>query len=318
MNSIRNSKEPENSCLWVLVGPTASGKTSLAIELAKKMDGEIISADSLQIYKEFDIGSAKPSKEQLKEVKHHLISAISPLKVLNAFEYSQMARKAVLDVISRGKQPILVGGSGLYIRAVVDGLLKIEAYPEDVKKLIYAEIKEKGLSSLYKELEKVDPEAASKIHFNDEFRIVRALELFRITGKTRKEASKTGEAFKLGNFIFAGLNMDRDLLYGRINERVDMMLKAGLFEEVKRITKQYGFDIHPLKALGYSQFVEHMKKLISYEEAVVLIKTGSRHYAKRQLTWFKKEARVKWLEVTEDRALLLEKALKMFTEKKCP
>ncbi len=317
MNLIKISKELEKACLWILVGPTASGKTSLAIEIAKRADCEIISADSLQIYREFNIGSAKPSKEQLKEVKHHLISSVSPLKVLNAYEYSQKARKAILDILSRGKQPLLVGGSGLYIKAVVDGLVKIEDHSETKREELYKELSAKGLPALYMDLTGVDPEAAAKIHFNDEFRIIRALELFRLTGKTRKESAKTAEPFKMGNFIFLGLNIEKQLLYKRINDRVDSMIKDGLLEEVKKITEKYGFGLHPLKALGYSQFVDYLKNIISFEAAVTSIKTDTRHYAKRQVTWFKKEPRIKWLEVTDDNELLLITAIKKFTEKKC-
>ncbi len=316
MSLIKNSKGPENASLWVLVGPTASGKTSLAIELAKKVNGEIVSADSLQIYKEFDIGSAKPSNSQLKEIRHHLISTVSPLKVLNAYEYSLMARAAVLDIISRGKQPILTGGSGLYIRAVIDGLLKIEEHSKAPKEALYSDIREKGLPALYEELKKVDPEAASKIHLNDEFRIIRALELFRLTGKTRKESARTGEPFKIGTIIFAGLYLERALLYQRINERVDLMLENGLLEEVRKLTGKYGFEIHPLKALGYSQFIEYFKKNISFEEAVALIKSGTRQYAKRQYVWFKKDTRINWLEAAGAKAELLTAAYKIFTEKK--
>jgi len=306
MSLTKNSKEPNNSTLLTIVGPTASGKTALSINLAKKLGGEIISADSLQIFKDFDIGSAKPDKQQLKSIKHHLVGSISPKHELNAFEYSNMARKAIDDVLNKGCFPILVGGSGLYIRAVIDGLLKVEGSFDGVKENILREKGEKGLAALYQELIKSDPETATKIHFNDEMRIVRALELYRVTGTARKEVAKSSIPINVANIYFIGLNPDRKELYARIDNRVDKMVQDGLIEEVKAIIDKYGYEIAPLNGLGYRQFTEYIKSNISLEQAIYLTKMHTRHYAKRQITWFKKDARIKWFDGQADTDSIIE------------
>ena len=317
MSLIKNSKELKNASLLVILGPTASGKTDISLRLAKELEGEIISADSLQIYKEFDIGSAKPDERQLKTVKHHLIGTISPKTELNAFDYSTMARQSIKEVVSKGRFPILVGGSGLYVRAVLDGLLKVEGSFKGVRQSIIDEIKTKGLKFLYEELVKSDPDSAKHIHFNDEMRIIRALELFRVTKKSRKEIAKSAIPLDIGSTVLIGLNLERKELYSRINDRVDKMLSAGLLNEVKTIVDKYGFEISQLNGLGYRQFADHLKGLITFEKAVYLTKMNTRHYAKRQITWFKKDPRVNWVDAKEDIDILLRYIISKIKEKKC-
>ncbi|MCX5776451.1 MAG: tRNA (adenosine(37)-N6)-dimethylallyltransferase MiaA [Candidatus Firestonebacteria bacterium] len=317
MNSIKNSKDPKKASLICIVGPTASGKTSLSMKLAKILKGEVISADSLQIYKEFDIGSAKPEKELLSAVTHHLIGVVSPEYTVNAFNYAKLAKKAIYEVIQKGKFPLLVGGSGLYIRAVLDGLVNVEGSCAKTRQNIIEEVKERGLGALYEELLISDPEAAKKIHVNDEMRIVRALELFRVTKKTKKEMAGTSTPLSIGNLIIVGLTMKRADIYDRINKRVDLMLQKGIVEEVKYITDKYGFDIAPLKGLGYKQFTEYLKGNISLEKAIYLTKMNTRHYAKRQITWFKKDSRVKWLDAKEDESVLLNNIISTIKEYQC-
>ncbi|OGF47947.1 MAG: tRNA (adenosine(37)-N6)-dimethylallyltransferase MiaA [Candidatus Firestonebacteria bacterium RIFOXYA2_FULL_40_8] len=316
MSLIKNSKELKNATLIVIVGPTASGKTALAIKLAKELCGEIISADSLQIYKEFDIGSAKPDKNQLLAIKHHLISAISPKTVINAYYYSSMAREAISEVVKQCKVPILVGGSGLYVRAAIDGLLKVEG-SLDIKQGIVGEVKEKGLASVYQDLIRSDPDTAKGIHYNDEMRIVRALELYRVTNKPRKESTNSAIPLEIGKIIFFGLNIERRELYDRINNRVDKMHSDGLIEEIKAIIGRYGYDIAPLGGLGYRQFTEYCKGLISIERAVYLTKMETRHYAKRQITWFKKDKRIKWLDRKENTSVMLKDIMKILKDAQC-
>ena len=317
MSLIKNSKELNKASLLVIAGPTASGKTALSLLLADLLDGEIVSADSLQIYKEFDIGSAKPDQKQLKRVRHHLVGVLSPETEINAFEYSNMARKAISDIVARGKFPILVGGSGLYIRSAIDGLLKVDGVFDGVKESILEEVRTKGLKSLYDELLAADPETALSIHSNDEMRIVRALELSRVTHKTRKEIAGSAIPLDIGKIHFFSLNIERKDLYLRVNERVDKMLSSGLLKEVKAITDKYGFDVSPLGGLGYRQFAEYIKGTLTLERAVYLTKMETRHYAKRQITWFKKDKRVNWLDAKEDTSLLLKKIIDVLKDAPC-
>ena len=283
----------------VIVGPTASGKTALSIELAKKINGEIISCDSMQIYKDLNIGSAKPTIEEMQGIKHYLIDEIEPTQRFSVAEYKKRAEKAIEEIIKKGKTPIVVGGTGLYANSLIYGIeyneIKYdEKYRNELMKLAQTE---DGLESLFEKAKKIDPKAMEKISKNDKKRIVRILEIYNSTGttKTKQEKESRKKEVKYDYKVFA-LNMERSVLYERINKRVDIMLEQGLIEEVKNILKKYNEFPTAMQAIGYKEIVEYFNGDLTKEEAIEKIKQESRRYAKRQLTWFKKIANVKWLD----------------------
>ena len=283
----------------VIVGPTASGKTALSIELAKKINGEIISCDSMQIYKDMNIGSAKPTIEEMQGIKHYLIDEIEPTQRFSVAEYKKRAEKAIEEIIKKGKMPIVVGGTGLYANSLIYGIeyneIKYdEKYRNELMKLAQTE---DGLESLFEKAKKIDPKAMEKISKNDKKRIVRILEIYNSTGttKTKQEKESRKKEVKYDYKVFA-LNMERSVLYERINKRVDIMLEQGLIEEVKNILKKYNEFPTAMQAIGYKEIVEYFNGDLTKEEAIEKIKQESRRYAKRQLTWFKKIANVKWLD----------------------
>ena len=283
----------------VIVGPTASGKTALSIELAKKINGEIISCDSMQIYKDLNIGSAKPTIEEMQGIKHYLIDEIEPTQRFSVAEYKKRAEKAIEEIIKKGKMPIVVGGTGLYANSLIYGIeyneIKYdEKYRNELMKLAQTE---DGLESLFEKAKKIDPKAMEKISKNDKKRIVRILEIYNSTGttKTKQEKESRKKEVKYDYKVFA-LNMERSVLYERINKRVDIMLEQGLIEEVKNILKKYNEFPTAMQAIGYKEIVEYFNGDLTKEEAIEKIKQESRRYAKRQLTWFKKIANVKWLD----------------------
>lgn len=275
----------------VIAGPTASGKTALSIELAKKINGEIVSADSMQIYKEMDIGTAKPTKDEMENIKHYLLDFVSPEERFSVAQYQELAQKKIETILKNGKVPIVVGGTGLYIDSLVYGI-KFEQTNTDME---YRSMLEKiaetdGLETLYNKAKEIDPIAMKKISPNDKKRIIRVLEIYKQTGKTKTEqeieSRKQEIPFDYKVFI---LEMDRDKLYEKINLRVDMMLEQGLIEEVKQIYKKYSYFPTAMQGIGYKEVVEYLKNEISKEEMIEKIKQETRRYAKRQITWFKKD-----------------------------
>lgn len=283
----------------VLVGPTASGKSAVALRVAKMMDGEIINADSLQVYRWLDIGTAKPSAEDRCEVPHHLIDVAEPSEEFSAARFRAMALNCIAEISSRGKTPIIAGGTGLYIRALCRGLFFGPSAKTELREdLIAVEAQEPG--TLYRKLAEVDHAAAVKIHPHDLRRIVRALEVFLSSGKKISELQKEWEGEDTGNFILVGLAWDRREIYRRINDRVDRMMSAGFVDEVRSLLER-GFrpDLKPMKSLGYLQVVEHLQGKYGLEEARELIKMETRRYAKRQMTWFRKEPGILWIECKE-------------------
>lgn len=281
----------------VICGPTASGKTALSIELAKRIDGEIVSADSMQIYKDMDIGTAKPTKEEMAGIKHYLIGEVSPTVRYSVAEYKKDALFAIKEILDKGKTPIVVGGTGLYVDSLVYGIEydDIEVDLEYRNKLENL-ANEYGLEYLYNEAKKIDPQAMEKISSNDKKRIFRVLEIYNSTGKTKTEQEI--ESRKKENpydyYVFA-IDMDREKLYERINKRVDIMLEQGLVEEVKQVTKKYKNLPTAIQGLGYKEVIEYLEEKITYEEMVEKIKIETRHYAKRQLTWFRKNKSIVWI-----------------------
>ena len=287
----------------VIAGPTASGKTSLSIKLSKEINGEIISADSMQIYKYMDIGTAKPSIEEQNGIKHYLLDFVSPDERYSVAEFKKDAENAIEEILRKGKVPIVIGGTGLYIDSLVFGI----EYPEiefDEKyrqALMNKAMTDEGLKSLYEEAKKIDEKALLKISENDRKRITRILEIYHNTGKTKTEMeieSRKNEV-KYDYRVFA-INMDREKLYDRINRRVDIMIEQGLIEEVRELIKKYNKFPTAMQGLGYKEVVEYLDGKCSKEEMIEKIKQETRRYAKRQLTWFRKNKNIKWIDGLDD------------------
>ena len=296
----------------VICGPTASGKTSLSIELAKKINGEIISADSMQIYQEMDIGTAKPTEEERQGIKHYLLDFVSPEQRYSVADYKKDAKKAIQEILAKGKVPIVVGGTGLYI----DSLIYEIEYPNiefDATYRIQLEqkVKEYGLEILYQEARKIDPIAIQKISFNDEKRILRILEIYHATGKTKTEQEiESRKNPPQYDYQVYALKWNREILYERINRRVDKMLEQGLIEEVKEILKKHETFPTAMQGLGYKEVVQFLQGQMTKEEMIEKLKRETRRYAKRQMTWFRKNKQTIWLEgqaKIEDNVVIIEK-----------
>ena len=282
----------------VICGPTASGKTSLSIELAKKVNGEIVSADSMQIYKDMTIGTAKPTSEEMQGLKHYLIDCVLPTERYSVASYQKDALKAIDEIIRKGKVPIIVGGTGLYINSLVYGIEYDEIEVDlNYRAKLEKVIEEQGIDTLYNKAIKIDPEAMQKISSNDRKRICRVLEIYHSTGKTKTElelqSRKNGPKY---DYIVYGINMDRERLYDRINRRVDIMLKTGLVNEVKSILQKYDEFPTAMQGLGYKEVVEYLNGDISEKEMIEKLKMETRRYAKRQLTWFRANKEITWLD----------------------
>lgn len=282
----------------VICGPTASGKTSLSIELAKKLDGEIVSADSMQIYQEMNIGTAKPTIEERQGIPHYVLDFVSPEERYSVADYKKEAKKAIRQIIQKGKVPIVVGGTGLYI----DSLIYEIEYPniefdETYRKQLEEQVKKEGLEKLYERAKKIDPLAIQKISKNDEKRILRILEIYQATGKTKteQEIESRKNPVEYDYQVYA-LKWDREILYQRINQRVDLMLEQGLLEEVKKIAEKYKKFPTAMQGLGYKEVVQFFKGEMTKEEMVEKLKMETRRYAKRQMTWFRKNKQTIWLE----------------------
>ena len=284
--------------LIVLTGPTAVGKTSLSMSLAKAVNGEIISADSMQVYKKMDIGSAKIRSEEMQGIPHYLVDVLEPEEEFHIVKFQQMAKKAMEDIYSRGKIPILVGGTGFYIQAVTKDIDFTEAQQEnDYRKELEALAEEKGGEHLHEMLRKVDPVSADAIHAHNVKRVIRALEFYNQNGSpisAHNEEQKQHESpYNLAYFV---LNMPRELLYERIDLRVDQMMKEGLLEEVSRL-KEEGCHrgMVSMQGLGYKEILAYLDGEYPLEEAVRVLKRDTRHFAKRQLTWFRREQELTWV-----------------------
>ena len=286
----------------VICGPTASGKTGLSIELAKQIDGEIISCDSMQIYKDMDIGTAKPTIEEMQGIKHYLISSIEPTQRYSVADYKKEAKKAIIEVIKKGKTPIIVGGTGLYVNSLIYEIEYPEIeFDEEYRKKLEKQVIEYGLDNLYEQAKKIDPQAIQKIAKTDKKRILRILEIYHSTGKTKTEQdilSRQKEP-EFDYHIYA-LSWDREKLYQRINQRVDIMIEKGLIEEVKEILEKYDKFPTAMQGLGYKEVVEYLNGKTTEEEMIEKIKQETRRYAKRQMTWFRKNNETIWLDATED------------------
>lgn len=284
----------------VIVGPTASGKTKLSIELAKRLDGEIISADSMQVYKYMDIGTAKPKADEMQGIKHYLVDEILPNQEFNVVRFKELAEKYLEEIIEKDKQPVIAGGTGLYISSLVNNINFSETECDwELRKQLSSEAEQKGPGYIYEKLKQVDPQAAEAIHPNNVKRVIRALEVFLQTQKPISyHNEKSREIPPKYKYIMLGLTMERDKLYDRINKRVDMMLENGLVNEVRRLV-DLGFSdsITSMQGIGYKEILYYLRNEISLEEATELIKQDSRRYAKRQLTWFRRINEIKWFSI---------------------
>lgn len=285
--------------LIILSGPTAVGKTALSIELAKRINGAIISADSMQVYKYMDIGSAKIMPEEMDGIKHYLIDELEPSDEFNIVVFQQKAKAALKEIYANGQIPIIAGGTGFYIQAL---LYDIDFENQDCNEAYRAELeliaKEQGNDVLHARLREVDPVSAEKIHANNVKRVIRALEFYHLTGKPISEHNEAEQQKESPyNFAYFVLTDDRENLYKRIDMRVDIMLKNGLVEEVKRL-KDMGYhrDMVSMQGLGYKEILDYLDGKCTLDEAIYILKRETRHFAKRQLTWFRREREVIWLD----------------------
>ena len=292
----------------VILGPTAVGKTSLSIKLAKKLNTEIISADSAQVYTGMDIGTAKVELDEAQGVFHHMIDIVEPINKYNVGEYQRKVNTILKNFEKNKKNPILVGGTGLYINSVTNGLAELPQSEPNLREKLCS----KKTEELYEELKKIDPSSADDIHPNNKRRVERALEVFYLTGEKFSIISKRNIKRNNFEFIKIGLERDRNNLYERINLRVDIMVEGGLIEEVKNLYNIYGENLKKINVIGYSEIIDYLKEQITLEEAILQIKQNSRRYAKRQFTWFKNDPDVIWFDVEKiSEEEILEEILKL-------
>ena len=288
----------------IISGPTASGKTGLSIEIAKRFNGEIVSADSMQIYKSMDIATAKPTKDETAEIRHHLIDFVEANESFSVAKYKQLALWAIDDILSRGKLPIVCGGTGLYIDTLMNNTVFLDYEDSGIRERLEKRKESDGIESLYEELKKVDPDTASRLHLNDSKRIIRALEVYYLTGKTISEQNslshKEESPYNFLLFVLSAHN--REILYKRINDRVDKMLDMGLVEEAGSF---FASDISKTakQAIGYKELKPYLDGEISLETAVEKLKMETRRYAKRQLTWFRNKKNVNWLYIDDEKSV---------------
>ena len=285
----------------VICGPTASGKTALSIELAKKINGEIVSCDSMQIYKDMDIGTAKPTIEEMQGIKHYMLDFVSPDERYSVADYKNQAKQAIREIIEKGKVPIVVGGTGLYVDSLI---YEIEyqdiKFDEKYRKQLEERSEKEGLEVLYNEDKKIDTEAIKKISQNDKKRILRILEIYNATGKNKTEQEKESRKNEVEfDYKVYAISWDREKLYDRISQRVDIMIDQGLIEEVQKIYSKYNKFPTAMQGLGYKEVLEYLEGKCNKQEMIDKIKQETRRYAKRQLTWFRKNKQTIWLDGQE-------------------
>ena len=286
------------SRLICLLGPTAVGKTEIAIQLAQRLNAEIISVDSRQIYRQMDIGTAKPTPEEKQAARHHLIDCVDISEPFSVADYQSLADTAIADIQNRGKRVLLVGGAGLYFRVIVDGLFKGPGADPALRKRLEGEVAQFGVDALHDRLRVCDPESADRIHPNNIVRVIRALEVYELTGTPMSELQQQWHPEKQRYpFIAFGLTMPRALLYRRIEQRVDVMLANGLIAEVESLLAAgYGRDTIALRSFGYKELIAYLDGDCTYLEAISQLQQNTRRFAKRQLTWFRKDTRIEWLD----------------------
>ena len=284
--------------LLCLLGPTAVGKTKIAIQLAQRLNAEIVSVDSRQVYRQMDIGTAKPTAEEQRAARHHLIDCVDISEAFSVADYQSLVDVAITDIQNRGKRVLLVGGAGLYFRAIVDGLFEGPGADPSLRKRLEGEAAQLGVDVLHKRLQTCDPESADRIHPNNLVRVIRALEVYELTGTPMSELQQQWHPEKQRYpFIAFGLTMPRALLYRRIEQRVDVMLANGLIAEVESLLAAgYARDSVALQSFGYRELIAYLDGDCTYLEAISQLKQNTRRFAKRQLTWFRKDTRIEWLD----------------------
>jgi tRNA dimethylallyltransferase len=299
----------------VIGGPTASGKTSLGVDLALALKGEVVNADSMQVYIGMDVGTAKPGIEERKGIPHHLLDVVEPDQEFNAAVFRSMALPLAREIYLKGRSCFVVGGTGLYIKSLLSGLFEIPSVNPDLRSSLLRECEEGGLGALHGRLNDLDPESAAKIHPKDRVRITRALEIIQLTGRRFSDLSRE-HGFRDSPFrsLKLCLDVEREELYRRINERTLAMIEAGLARETEELLRKgYSPDLKPMKAIGYRHMVQHLEGKCSLEEAVETLQRDTRRYAKRQLTWFRSDPEVKWIRPA-DFDLALEMARSFLSE----
>lgn len=290
----------------IVQGPTASGKSELAVRLAEQFAGEIVNADSMQVYRFMDIGTAKPSPDQLRRVPHHLLGIVNPDQTFSAADFCREAEKVILDITRRGKRVIVCGGTGLYIRALTKGLMDSPPVDDDLRNELKVLAGREGNGELHRRLAEIDPLAAERIHPNDQFRIIRALEVFQLTGRPISELRGEHRFGTLRyDYCKIGLTMNREALYRNIDNRVDLMIRQGFLKEVQALLAAgYPAGLKSMRSIGYRHLCNYLQGLSTLDDALPLMKRDTRRYAKRQLTWFNQDQEIKWIEYPENVAMI--------------
>ena len=305
---------PPAALLVVVLGPTGSGKTALSIALARRFQGEIVNCDSVAMYREFNIGTAKPSPSERQVAPHHLFDFLEPTQSMTAGEYARLARQRLDEIKGRGRLPIVVGGTGLYLRALLEGLFPGPQRSEELRERLRDRAAERGSEHLHRILTRLDQQAAAKIHRNDTPKLIRAIEVCLAARRPMTELWKCGrDALEGFQIIRIGLNPARQALYQRINERAYSMFESGLLQETKALLEKYGDRARPLLSLGYKQAIQHLDGVLSREQAIAAAQQAHRNYAKRQMTWFRREPQVAWLSGFGDESHIQEQAAALIT-----
>jgi tRNA dimethylallyltransferase len=291
--ALMSAREP---LLVVIVGPTGSGKTALSLDVAEKRNGEIVNCDSVAVYRDFEIGTAKPTPEERSRAPHHLLDIVDPREAFTAGDYARVARDIIGDIARRGHLPIVAGGTGLYLRALLEGLFEGPPRSEELRERLRARDREKGPGYLHGVLKRLDPDAAASIHANDTPKLIRGIEVCLSARERMSKLWKRGRDPLRGfRVLKIGLNPDRNALYTRLNARAAKMFEAGLIDETRRLMDRYGDDARPLGSTGYAQAVQFLRGEIDRKLALWAAQQSHRNYAKRQITWFRREADVHWL-----------------------
>ena len=302
----------------VIVGPTCSGKTKLSLLLAEKLNAEIISADSRQVYKYLSTGTAKPNEEVLRRIKHYFIDELNPDEEFNADQFANRAKEVIENILSFQKIPIVVGGSGLYIKALIDGITVSVSSDKSLRNELLKLRKEFGNDYLYEELKRIDPVSAEKMLPQNWKRVIRAIEVYRLSGKPIWQHHTEENVQKEFNFFQYGLRWNRKILYTNIENRIDEMIQNGLLNEVKHILNMgYSKELNSLNTVGYKELIDFIENKITFEQAIHLIKRNTRRYAKRQMTWFNADKRIKWFDIESQSELenIADKIIKDFYER---